>query len=206
MLDQLDSMASTSGQLQSEKVLGQRNETDVKVTLRLKDKLREMTYPEAFVFAHQLAKRRKFKPAATVFEQLSRVPDHGTRAHLMLAICNAGLSQYSKVLGVLKQVFSETLTAAIYEVIIQSRMGFKEDALHDLADLVNEHKQSPTLCLWLGDMLEANHRIDKAILCWNLAQTRDRPGGAVALAAGRQLRRLKGPDVRPLPPPASGSA
>lgn len=69
-------------------------------------------------------------------------------------------------------------------------MGFKDDAMEELVQLVNNHKEYPTLCLWLGDMLQASDRLEKAKQCFKLAIKRDRPGGAVALAAHQQLQKL----------------
>jgi hypothetical protein len=164
-----------------------------KVTIRRKGRTDEMTYQQAFVLGHALLTNREYAPAAVVFQKLIQFSDRGPRAHIMLAIGKAGLSQYAAAFAMLKGApsLSASVAAAVYDVIVQSRMGFKNDALHDLANIVNEHKELPTLCLWLGDLLEANHHLDKAVQCWRLALKRDRAGGAVALAANRQLRRLK---------------
>jgi hypothetical protein len=55
--------------------------------------------------------------------------------------------------------------------------------------LINKLKEIPTLCLWLGYILEAKQELKKAAQCWRLAIRRDRPGGAVALAAQQPLQR-----------------
>ena len=193
--------------LQSEpsELIGQEPDESKLWKVHLGDRVHEATYQQAFVLGHDLLRQRKYESAASVFQQLSHVTDRGPRAHIMLAICKSGLSQFSEAFAVLKRApgLFESLAAAIYDVIVQSRMGFKEDALHDLMALVNEHKHLPTLCLWLGDMLEASQRPEKALQSWGLAIKRDRSGGAVRLAAIRQMRRLAGPPASSLP---SGSA
>jgi len=172
-----------------------RPEPDNKVRLNIHvgEKTEEVSYQQAFVLGHKQLKRRQFALAVAIFEELARIPDRGPRAHIMLAIGKSGLSQYAAAQAVLNRApaLHPSLAAAIYDVIVQSRMGFKEDAVHDLVEIVNEHKDLPTLCLWLGDMLEANQQTKNAVKCWQLAQKRDRVGGAVAVAANQQLRLLK---------------
>jgi tetratricopeptide (TPR) repeat protein len=165
-----------------------------RLRLKMGGQTRDVSYEQAFVLGHELFRNRKFAQAAAVFEKLTAVPQRGVRAHVMLAICRAGLSDYQAAFAVLKQAFvgnNDVLGSALYEVIIQSRMGFKEVARQQLAQLANDHHELPTLCLWLGDMLEAGHQVEKAVECWKLAVRRDRRGGGVALAASQQLRRMK---------------
>ena len=152
------------------------------------------TYQQAFVRAHLMVKDGEYAAAAEILKTLVDVPDRGPRAHILLAICKAGQSDYKGSRAILDAAFHTDETAALaaelQDVIVNSRIGFKEDALKELVQLVNGHKEFPTLCLWLGDLLEANHRLDKARECFKLAIKRDRPGGAVALAAQLQLRKL----------------
>ena len=148
-------------------------------------------YVGAFVQAHELTRQKKFEAAAERWEKLN---GRGPQADLFLAICKAGLSDYHATEAVLRRVFhgsDSALATALCDVIVQSRMGFKDDALHELVDLVNEHKEFPALCLWLGEMLEEKRQLDKARQCYGLAIRRDHGDGAVAHAASRQLRRLQ---------------
>lgn len=159
---------------------------------RIGDKSRDFTYSEAFTLGHSLIRSKKFQPAAAIFKRLIEVPEHGPRAHIMLAICMAGLSNYQEARSILDGAFQESdrpLAGAIHDVIVQSRMGFKDGAVKDLLELVNTHKELPTLSLWLGDMLADNRQTAKAMECWKLAINRDRQEGSVALAARDQMQR-----------------
>lgn len=164
-----------------------------KFIFRIDEKTYEWTYQQSFAHGHAMVKEKRYESADMIFQKLAEVPDRGPRAHIMLAICKAGLSDYKASRAVLDSSFQNEkaiLAAALQGAIVDARMGFKDDAMQELVQLVNEHKELPTLCLWLGDMLEANQRIEKAKQCWKLAIKRDRPGGAVALAAQQQLRKL----------------
>lgn len=159
---------------------------------RIGGKLFDMSYQQAFAYGHRLVLRSQFDVAAKIFEKLTEVTDRGPRAGIMLAICLAGLGDYKSSHAVLERAFLDeesVLAAELQDIMVMARMGFKRDALKDLVALVNSHKELPTLCLWLGDMLEAKQQLDQAIQCWKLAVKRDRPGGAVALSADKQLRR-----------------
>lgn len=163
-------------------------------TLVIGNQSRNYTYQQAFAIGHSLVKANKFDVAAAVFEKLATVTDRGPRAHILLSICRAGLSDYKQSRDVLDRVFQgelAMLAPALHEVIVEARMGFKNEALRDLLELVNKHKELPTLCLWLGDLFEKNGQPAKAVQCWQLAIKRDRPGGAVALAAYQQLKRVE---------------
>jgi hypothetical protein len=59
-----------------------------------------------------------------------------------------------------------------------------------MVELVNQHRDLPTLCLLLGNMFMAANELQNARKCWSLAVQRDRPGGAVARVAMRYLRRI----------------
>src|SRR4029078_5040185 len=124
---------------------------------------------------HKLLKQGQCASAAAIFVELARVPDCGPRAYIMLALAQAGLSHYSTAFSLLQKTpcLQASLGAALYDVIVQSRMGFKDDAIQDLLAIVNEHKQMLTSCLWLGDLLAARNQVDNAVKCWRLAVNRD---------------------------------
>jgi hypothetical protein len=151
-----------------------------------------MSYPQAFAYGHRLLKVRQVEVAAAIFEKLTHVTDRGPRANIMFAICLAGLGNYKESHDALDRAFAGeecALAAQLQDIVVMARMGFKRDAMKELVALVNTHQELPTLCLWLGDMLETNLKLDQALQCWQLAIRRDRPGGAVALAATKQLQR-----------------
>jgi hypothetical protein len=157
------------------------------------EKTHEVTFPQAFSAGHSLVKKKQFTEAATIFEKLVAAANSPC-AHVMLAICKAGLSDYKGSRAVLDQAFTGEvgiLSAKIHGVIVDSRMGFKADAIRELVDLVNQQKDYPVLSLWLGDLFEADQRLKKSIQCWKVAIKRDQPGGPVALAARQQLRRVE---------------
>ncbi|HUE72802.1 MAG TPA: hypothetical protein VMP01_18090 [Pirellulaceae bacterium] len=168
---------------------------------RIGNKAYEMNYQQAFSYGHRLLKKQHFETAALIFNKLSSVAGRGPRAHIMLAICLAGCSNYQGSREVLDSVFrgeEAILAAELQDVIVMARMGFSRDALQDLVKLVNNHKELPSLCLWLGDLLEASQQMDKARQCWRLAVDRDGPKGAVATAARKQLRQRKAKPRRKL--------
>lgn len=161
---------------------------------RIGSEARDFSYAQAFALGHSLIRTKNYRSAASIFKRLTEVPDRGPRAHIMLAICMAGLSNYQDARATLDGVFQDgdrSLAGAIHDVIVQLRMGFKDGALKDLVELVNTHEELPTLSLWLGDMLADVRQTAKAAECWNLAIKRDQSEGSVALVAKSQLQRSK---------------
>lgn len=158
---------------------------------RVKDKSYQMTYQQAFTYAHRLFTKKQYGLAAAIFEKLTKAPDRGPRAHIMQAICLAADSNYDGSREVLNSAFAGdevVIAGQLQDIIVMARLGLPGDALQDLVTMVNQHKELPTLCLWLGDMLAASQDFKKARQCWKLAIHRDRPGGAVALAARELLQ------------------
>jgi tetratricopeptide (TPR) repeat protein len=87
--------------------------------------------------------------------------------------------------------FSDALLAAdLYDAILESRMGFRDEAIEKLVKLADAHEELPTLCLWLGDLYEARGHNGDAIRLWKVAIARDRSQSAVTLAARRQIKKL----------------
>ena len=162
-------------------------------TFTIKGQRRELTYQEAFALGYALARHRHFHQAVVVFQRLAAVPDRGPRAEIMLARCLDELSEFDKAKEVLDHAFPEDHATAneLQDVFVCERLGFTDDALHDLVELVNAHRELPTLSLLLGDLFAAKERFHKAEQCWKLAIHRDRPGGVVAAAAQHQLEQLQ---------------
>jgi uncharacterized protein HemY len=179
-----------------EKKVGQSSDirVDPVFTVRIGDQTHRWTYQQAFARAHLLITQKDYASAETILKELIEFKGRGPRAHILLAICKAGQSDYKGSRSVLDSAFQDDdtslLAVELQDVIVNARMGFKDDAMEELVQLVNEHKEYPTLCLWLGDMLQASDKLEKAKQCFKLAIKRDRPGGAVALAAHQQLRKL----------------
>jgi tetratricopeptide (TPR) repeat protein len=168
------------------------SERGYELTLHLGGQSRKLDYCAAFVFAHDLLRRLKCASAAAVFERLCQVSSDEPRAHVLLAVSEARMGQYSAAFKALNDAaFGDALLAAdIYDAIVESRMGFKEDAIQKLLRLAGAYEKLPTLCLWLGDMYEAARQTNESVKWWQSAIARDRPQGAVCLAARRQINRI----------------
>jgi thioredoxin-like negative regulator of GroEL len=169
-----------------------------RITIEGKEQL--VSYQQAFAFAHRLLRKNQYENAAKLLEPLTKVEGRGPRAHILLAICRASNSDFAGAREVLDRAFTgdEAVVASeLQDVIVMTRVGFWKTALQDLVKLVNKHKELPTLCLWLGDMLAAKQELDKAVQCWQLAIQRDRPDGAVGLAAREQLAGVQSAPRRP---------
>jgi uncharacterized protein HemY len=162
---------------------------------------RELSYQEAFVLGYSLARHKHYHPAVAVFQRLAAAPDSSPRASIMLAHCLDELSEFDKAKGVLDNAFPKDHAVAneLQDVFVCERLGAIDEALKDLVDLVNKHKELPTLCLLLGDLFEMRKRPDKARQCWKLAIHRDRPDGPVTMAARQRLAHAAGKS-----PPAPG--
>jgi hypothetical protein len=162
------------------------------IKFRVGKEVRELTYQQAFVFGHELMVQKKYDLADAIFGKLCAIPEHGPRAHLLSAICKVGKSDSQAARAILDTAFSSErglLAAEIHDIIVNSRMGFKEDARHDLAMLASAHEELPTLCLWLGDLFAVDNELQQARKYWEMAMRRDHRGGAAALAAMRQLKK-----------------
>jgi thioredoxin-like negative regulator of GroEL len=185
---------SSAKKLEQKERQSSESQSDPVFTIRMGDQTHRWTYQQAFARAHLMITQKDYANAEPILKELIEVKDRGIRSHIMLAICKAGQSDYKGSRSVLDSAFQDDktsrLAAKLHDVIVNARMGFKDDAIQELVELVNEHKEYPTLCLWLGDMLQASDRPEKAKQCFKLAIKRDRPGGAVALASQQQLRRL----------------
>jgi hypothetical protein len=81
------------------------------------------------------------------------------------------------------------IITSLHNAFISYHVGIRQEGLDAMIALVNKHPDLPTLCLLLGNMLDAAGRLAMANRCWALAVHRDRPGGAVAAVAMRHLQR-----------------
>lgn len=153
----------------------------------------ELTYEQAFALGHSLLDDAEFGDAEGIFKVLARVRGRGPRAKLMLSRCKAGRFNLDACEEILQSVFdgeneavAEELQAAFTYHVLDAR----ESAIRELVKVVNEHPDLPTACLFLGDLLKEAGRYDKAAKCWKLAIRRDRRGGAVSVAARKELTKL----------------
>lgn len=160
---------------------------------KIGEKQYDLTFQDAFTYAHGLSKNLHLASAIAIFDRISSVVGEGLRAKIMLAHCHAKLSNFEQSKQLLDTAFPQDLLLAqqIQDAFVYETLGVKHDALEQLVQLVNSHKELPTLCLLLGDMLETKKRYAEAQRCWQLAIKRDSPDGAVAIAAQKQFTRLE---------------
>jgi hypothetical protein len=65
------------------------------------------------------------------------------------------------------------------------------EVAQELAAIVTDRTDLPTICLILGDLFGTMRQLDKASSCWKTAIQRDERGGPVAVTAQGELARLK---------------
>lgn len=160
--------------------------------LRIGNKVRRVPYEQAFVLAYSLVDQKQFENAARIFERLEAFTDRGPRAFIMQAFCEAAALHFEACSKPLSAAFNgnnASLIAELHNAFISYHVGIRQDALKAMAELVNQHRELPTLCLLLGDMFRASGQLDMAHKCWKLAQHRDLPRGSIALVAERRMRK-----------------
>jgi predicted Zn-dependent protease len=167
--------------------------------VRAAGKTYSLDFRQAFRFGYALAKARKFKAAARVFQALRHSEDAGSLATIMLAYCKAGLGDYGGSSALLCDVFpndNKTRLDQLHTAFVYASMGMWEDASRELAELTRRCPRVPVICLLLGDLLASQGRGDKALTCWRLAAARDRRDGAVAAVARRAISSQMRPSAK----------
>jgi hypothetical protein len=161
------------------------------IEFRLGEKDYRLVYGQAFVFAYTLFEQGHVEIAARLFERLESFEDLGPRAFIMQSFCEAAALHFDECSKPLIKIFngeSKSLAADLHNAFISYHVGIREEALNAMVELVNEHRELPTLCLILGDMFRAAGQLEMARKCWHLAIHRDGPNGAVAAVAARHLQ------------------
>jgi hypothetical protein len=158
--------------------------------LQVDGQTRELTYQDAFVHAYHLAREGMLDRAERIFDALSAVTDRGPRARIMLARCHAQRLDFQGSKSTLDETFSTNpdLAAKLHDAFVLERFGMKKDAANGLAPIANEHRELPTVCFLLGNLLAEDRKFEKARQCWKLTAKRERPDGAVGLLARRALQ------------------
>jgi hypothetical protein len=150
------------------------------------------TYEQAFTLGCALLEKGHVEDAAKLFERLEEFTDRGPRAFIMQAFCEAAALHFEESSKQLSDLFSAEhpeIAKTLQDAFVSYHVGIRQDALRGMTELVNAHADLPTLCLLLGNMLHAAGRVPLARKCWSLAIHRDRPNGAVAVAAMLRLRK-----------------
>ena len=154
---------------------------------------RQFTYEQAFTLGCSLLEKGHVADAAKLFERLEEFPDRGPRAFVMQAFCEAAAMHFDKCSQPLMDVFQgeqQEIATSLHNAFVSYHVGIRQDAMKVMAELVNTYRDYPTLCLLLGNMLDAAGNGAMARKCWSLAVHRDRPGGAVAGVAMRKLKKV----------------
>jgi hypothetical protein len=165
---------------------------EAEISIEVDGQTHVVKYEKAFALGCSLLKKGQAAEAAKVFERLEEFTDRGPRAFIMQAFCEAGALHFDKCSAPLVGAFSgesQQIATAMHNAFVSYHVGIRQDALNAMVELVNQHRDLPTLCLLLGDMLESSGQLAMARKCWSLAVHRDREGGAVAAVAMRHLRK-----------------
>jgi hypothetical protein len=161
------------------------------IEFRLGEKDYRLVYEQAFVFAYALFEQGHIEIAARLFERLESVEDRGPPAFIMQAFCEAAALHFDECSKPLVRAFdgeNKSLAVDLHNAFISYHVGIREEALNTMIELVNKHRELPTLCLLLGDMLWAGGKLEMAQKCWQLAIQRDSSSGSVAAVAARHLQ------------------
>jgi hypothetical protein len=164
----------------------------VEIEVGIGGQTHRLSYEKAFALGCSLLEKGHITDAAALFERLEEFTDRGPRAFIMQAFCEAAGLNFENCSRPLVEAFQgekQDIAGALHNAFVSYHVGIREDALNAMVELVNKHRELPTLCLLLGDMLETAGRASMARKCWSLAIHRDRPGGAVAAVAMQHLRR-----------------
>ena len=153
----------------------------------------ELTYEEVFVLGHSLFQTGKYGLARDVFGGLAKIGGRGPRAKIMLARCKAEIESFDTCNEILQGIFEGADSAVAEELqgaFVFHTMGMQDDAIREMVKVVKEYPDFPTAFLYLGDLYLEKGNDARAAYCWKIAVKRDRKGGAVAVAARKQLAKL----------------
>lgn len=156
------------------------------LTIRAAGKAYSLDFRQAFRMGYKLARTRKFRDAAEVFEELRPFDDCEHSATIMLAYCKAGLRDFATSYTLLNAVFSddqEDKADQLHTAFAYLSVGMWADAIEELVDLARQCPNLPAASLLLGDAFLVQKQHDKAVSCWQLVVERGRNGGAVAAVA-----------------------
>jgi lipopolysaccharide biosynthesis regulator YciM len=146
------------------------------------------------VLAHTLFRKKEYAAAAKVLKALARADPSHPRTAILLACCQAALSNFAGSHDLLAQAFpgeNRSVATRLHEAFIFHRVGMTGDTVEELTVVANQRKDLAVVCLLLGDVFAAAGKQRKAAVCWRLAVQRDGGKGAVAKAARGELKKLK---------------
>jgi hypothetical protein len=164
-----------------------------KLDIRFGGKVHAVSYEQAFALAFTLIDHKHFDEAARIFIRLQAITDRGPSALIMQAYCEAAALHFDSCSKPLTAAFhgeNRSLAADLHSAFISYHVGIRQDAITALTEIANQHRELPTVCLVLGDMLHATGETNLAGKCWSLAVKRDWPNGSVAIVATRRMQSL----------------
>ena len=153
-----------------------------------------LTYQEVFALGHSLFQAGKYGLARDVFGGLAKIGGRGPRAKIMLARCKAEIESFDTCNEILQGIFDGEDSAVAEELqgaFVFHTMGMQDEAIRAMVKVIKEYPDFPTAFLYLGDLYLEKGNAAKAAYCWKIAVKRDRKGGAVAIAARKQLAKLR---------------
>ena len=168
--------------------------SDGKFALEFGGKSAEFTFERTFAYGHTFLKAKEYAAAARIFKTLVQARGSDRRAMILLALCEAELDHFEVCQGILQDVFKgkdEPLAEKLHSAFVYNKLGMPSEVIEELAEIVTDRTDLPTVCLILGDLFRTTKQWDKAASCWQAAVKRDERGGAVALTARGELARLE---------------
>ena len=151
----------------------------------------QFTYQQVFAIGHQLWLGRKYAQAERVFKTLSGQSDRGPRAHILLARCQAMQGNLAECCGTLSRAMPParygTAASDLHDTFVMWKLQLYQEVKSGLETIIAEHPELPTPCLILGDFLmQVGNSVQPPQLLQQ-AIDRDRPNGAIARIARKEL-------------------
>ncbi len=151
----------------------------------------QLTYQQVFTAAHKLWLTKRYYEAAEVLKHLTTVGDRGPRAHILLAHCKAMSSDYSGCSSTLAEALEGdqygNAAAELHSAFVMWKCTLYVDVKIELEKVIAEHPELPTPCLLLADLLLQSGNRQHPPRLLKQAIERDRPDGAIALIARKEL-------------------
>jgi hypothetical protein len=150
-----------------------------------------LSYQQVFAVGHKLWLSGRYPEAATVFQQLAAISDRGPRAHILLAHCKAMAGDYSGCSRTLAEGLDSDVygnaASDLHSAFVMWKCTLYVDVKEELAHVISEHVELPTPCLLLADLLMTSGNRQHPPRLLKQAIQRDRPDGAIAAIARREL-------------------
>jgi len=165
-----------------------------KFALEVGGKSGELTFEETFAYGHAFLKAKEYEAAARIFKTMVQARGVDRPVMIMLALCEAELDHFEVCQEILQDVFKgkdEPLAERLHSAFVYYKLGMSAEVVQELAAIVTDRTDLPTVCLILGDLFGTKKQLDKASSCWKTAIKRDDRAGAVAFTARGELARLK---------------